>query len=614
MKKNTFINKTKQLIIFSMISVASLSSQELDNSFIDSLPDDIKADVLNRSKQQDDKSENKFNSFQNSSKLESAEDLYELKNRIEQDLESLNKRLNNDKELILNDDLKLFGSNFFSTFQTSFMPINEPNPESDYILDVGDSISLQIIGQRNFIEKLSVNRDGSINIPDIGKLIIAGLDIDEASKLIKAKVKATFIGTEAFISLDSIRDVNILVTGNAKNPGIYTLNGNSNILHAISAAGGINEYGSYREINLIRDDEVIETLDLYALLVDGSYNLKKRLRAGDLIFVESVKNIVSIDGAVKRPAKYEVGDNQSLGDVISYANGIKNTADIQTITLERILNGSLKSIPIVNKTQFSSIKPVDGDLIYIREYPYRNVKIHGAVKKPGSYTMAAGQTLSDLIIQAGGLISGAYPFGGVYTTVDAKKINEKSKDRLYEDFLDNIIALSQLNISQNFDLTPLVKLTEQIRNTESNGRVVVDLLNDESISLYTLSDGDELYIPEINNNVYVYGEIASEGAVMYEQNKSIEYFIEKSGGYNKFADIDSIYILHPNGESEKYSKKRNLFESKPASIAQIYPGSIIFIPRKLDETTSRRLATQAYVSILGNLGIALASLSTINKN
>lgn len=47
---------------------------------------------------------------------------------------------------------------------------------------------------------------------------------------------------------------------------------------------------------------------------------------------------------------------------------------------------------------------------------------------------------------------------------------------------------------------------------------------------------------------------------------------------------------------------------------KVYPGSIIFVPRKLDESTPRRLATQAYVSILGNLGIALASLSSINNN
>ena len=95
---------------------------------------------------------------------------------------------------------------------------------------------------------------------------------------------------------------------------------------------------------------------------------------------------------------------------------------------------------------------------------------------------------------------------------------------------------------------------------------------------------------------------------------NVEYFVNKSGGFKKFADVNSIYILHPNGESVRYENKRNIFESQPKSEVKVYPGSIIFVPRKLDESTSRRLATQAYVSILGNLGIALASLSSINNN
>ena len=101
---------------------------------------------------------------------------------------------------------------------------------------------------------------------------------------------------------------------------------------------------------------------------------------------------------------------------------------------------------------------------------------------------------------------------------------------------------------------------------------------------------------------------------MFKSDEDVEYYIEKSGGYKNFADLDSVYVLHPNGESEKYIKKRNIFENSPMSDIDIYPGSIIFVPKKLDETTANRLATQAYVSILGNLCSALASLSTINNN
>ena len=102
-------------------------------------------------------------------------------------------------------------------------------------------------------------------------------------------------------------------------------------------AGGVNEFGSYREINLVRNGVVEETLDVYDLLIDGNYNLKKRLRSGDVVFIEARKNIITIDGAIKRPAKYEITENEFLGDVIRYANGLKQTADLLNISLERML-------------------------------------------------------------------------------------------------------------------------------------------------------------------------------------------------------------------------------------------------------------------------------------
>ena len=169
------------------------------------------------------------------------------------------------------------------------MPINEPNPDGGYLLDAGDVLNIQLVGKKNQIDNFLINGDGSIAFPDIGYITIAGLTLSEASALIKSKINSAFIGTEAMISLEKIRDVNVLITGNAKNPGIYTLTGNSNILQAISAAGGISKYGSLREINLVRNNAIVETLDVYNLLIDGKYNIKKRLRSGDVIFVEARK-------------------------------------------------------------------------------------------------------------------------------------------------------------------------------------------------------------------------------------------------------------------------------------------------------------------------------------
>jgi protein involved in polysaccharide export with SLBB domain len=606
--------KNKIFTIISFLVAASLNSQELDSSFLDSLPDDIKKDLAEKNEKQVLNSKENYKPYLYSSKLSQAEELLTLKERLELDLKELERRLSIDSDTSVDEDLKLFGSDFFNTFQTSFMPINEPNPDSDYSLDVGDILNIQLIGQKNNTDNYIVSPDGSIALEDIGKINIAGLSLSQASSLIESKINSTYIGVKSFISLSEIRDVNILVTGNAKNPGIYTLTGNSNVLHAISAAGGVSEFGSYREINLIRNNKIIESLDVYMLLINGEYNLRKRLRSGDVIFVKPRKSIVTIDGAVFRPAKYEVLEGQNLDSIIEYANGIKRTADLLNVSLERILDGTLKTIPVVNKSQFKTIEALDGDMIYIREHPYREAKISGAVMKPGTYKMAPNETINDLVKKAGGYTNNAYLFGAVYTNEDAKQINKNAQDILYQEFLDNIIAISQFNTSENFNLNPIVQLTKEVKENDPVGRVVIDLEDQETLGLYSVKEKDHLFVPEITNVVYVYGETSSEGAVIYSQNKNVDYFVEKSGGYKKYADKKSIYVLHPNGESQLYSSKRNIFESSPKSATVIYPGSIIFVPRQLDESTPRRLATQAYVSILGNLGIALASLSSINNN
>ena len=298
------------------------------------------------------------------------------------------------------------------------------------------------------------------------------MSLDDASSLIKNKVGTSFIGTEAFVSLSNIRDVNVLVSGSAFNPGIYTISGNSSMLHALAVAGGIGNNGSYREINLIRNQNIIETLDMYDVLITGKFNTKTSLQSGDTIFVEPVKNIVTVDGAVKSPAKYELTDNQNLSDLIKYSNGLSKDADLDNVYLDRILDGKIKSLPIRNISQFDDIQVADGDKIFIRKHAFRSVKIEGAVLKPGTYLIAEGESVNDLIKKSGGYTKNAYPFGAVYENKGALAINKMAKDLLYEEFIDNIITVSQKNPVEGFDLSAVVELTQKLNTTEPNGKLL----------------------------------------------------------------------------------------------------------------------------------------------
>ena len=596
-----------------MVLPLFISSQELNQDFLDSLPSDIQEDLQNKVNENNSNNEKPvYRAIQSQTELEKRT-LEDLKIRLEEDLKLLEEKLR-ESDGVDEDELIVFGSDFFSTYQSTFMPINEPNASTAYILGYGDILEIQFIGQLDSIDSYTIKRDGSINLPDIGQIKLAGLSLNGAIELIEARVNSTFIGTETFISLTNVRDVNVLVSGNAYNPGIYTISGNSNMLHALSVAGGINDTGSYRQINLIRDQKVIETLDMYDILITGLYSSKLPLKSGDIIFVGPVKKMISIDGAIKKPAKYELLDDQNLSEVINFANGITADADLKNIFLDRIIDGKIKSLPINTIKQFDSIVAKDGDKIYIRKFSFRSVNIQGAVLKPGTYQMSEGESISDLLSKAGGFTQNAYLRGAIYENQEALLINKMAKDILYEEFIDNIITVSQKNPMAQYDLTSVIQLTQDIKNSSPNGRVVIDLLDEVSSESLVLKDGDSLTIPEKQDHIYIYGEVSYEGALKFDSSMNLRSYVNKAGGLKEAADQNAIYVLHPNGDTQRSFLKKSLFQNKPDQDLEIYPGSVIFIPRAIDDSASNRLAAQAYVSILGNIGIALASLSSINNN
>jgi len=570
----------KPFLLLALFSVLiNANAQEFDEAFLESLPDEVASDLLSRS----DK------------KMSLEEAQYRRPSTFINKPEKISNR---------------FGAQVFSMMQSTLMPINEPNLDSSYSLDFGDELELQLIGQKSSITKLSLKRDGSVNIPDIGKIFLAGLSLNDAINLIKAKINESFIGVEAFITLLNVRDIQVIVAGNIYNPGPYTLNGNSNVFHALSVSGGPSEYGSFRSIDLIRNNKKIESIDLYQTLIFANPTFKKRLRSGDMIFVNPVGNLVSVNNGVKRPGQYELIKGENLSSVILFGNGLNKFANAENIVLERILDGKIKQLPIVNISQFANITPMDGDTINITNYKFRNIEVIGAVLNPGSFLMNDGDNINDAIKKAGGFSNNAYPFGGIYENLYSKEVNLMASEELYQNFVNKLLTLSQQNPREDQSLSSLLELTSTFQNTELSGRVVVDFLDQAEGNKILVQDGDKISIPEFTNHIYVYGEVSSEGSARYIEGKSIEFYLNIKGGLTESADKKNIYILYPNGETNRLTKSKNLFVNQ-SKVIEIYPGSVIFVPRELDDSYSSRLKTQAYVSILSNLGISLASLSVL---
>lgn len=573
-----YLRKSSVLII-TMLSILSSFAQDFDEEFLQSLPESVRQDLL--------------------SEVEGKENMEEIQYRRPSTF--INKPNSN--------NTIRFGMGIFSMMQTTMMPINEPNFDSDYVLDYGDILQLQLVGQKSLLTDLKINRDGSINIPDIGKVSVSGLSLEKASSLIEGKIKSSYIGVDSFISLSNVRDIQIVVSGNVFNPGPYVLNGNSNLFHALTISGGPNEKGSFRNIDLIRSGRVIETIDLYDIFIFGTSSFGNKLRTGDIIFVRPALVINGIFGGVKRPAEYELKDNETIKDLIKFANGFSYDADKQNIFKEELINGIVNN-KLVNTDDIEEESLKDGENIYVRKYPVRKVTIQGAVNNPGTYKLNYGDGIKSIVNRAGGYLPNAYEFGGILENKQALQANQFARNELYRSFLATIVRNS--TSMQSDTVESIGDLLLQLRDSPISGRVLTEfnlalIESDPSLDI-SLQDGDKIFIPEKINHIYVFGEISNQGTAKFNDDFSVSDYIKSKGGLSLDADVNNIFILHPNGVSEKI-KKKNVFRDGSTD-TKIYPGSIIFVPRQVNNIF-RAQTVQAYATILGNLGVSLASLSVI---
>lgn len=585
----------KFLISALLITSASIFSQELDQAYLESLPDNVREDVLTKI---DGRNKQEEPVYRRKSTMVDKPQLLD-----EEQLEKLEERKKRNR----------FGDNIFTMMQSSFMPINEPNFDSSYILDFGDTLEIQLIGQKNLIESLPIKRDGSINISGIGKLFISGLSLNNANEMIQSKISSAYIGVEAYVTLVNIRDIQVLITGNAYNPGIYTLNGNSNILHALSMAGGIDDNGSYRNIELIRNNEVIKSIDLYDIFIHGKSGFGERLRSGDSILVKPSMKMVYISGAVKRPALYELTNSDTFEDLIEYANGFTDSANLETLRLERPIRDDTNYIAIKDLSQLSKLEVNSSDRLNIRSYERRLVKISGAITTPGIYTISKNETLSSLIDKAEGYKHNAYPFGGVLINETALELNKTAAEKLYRSFINRLITRGDALFAS--DSLPFV--LEELKKTEISGRVMaefdLDVIKANPNLNTTLDDGDEIIIPIKSEQIFIFGEVNQPGAVRYSPSQSLGNYISQAGGTLESSDISNIFVVHPNGEviRAKNSSKIAIMNSRKNDIL-IYPGSVIYIPRTVKTQNAGQIAS-IWAPIVSSVATSITALSVLNN-
>ena len=229
-----------------------------------------------------------------------------------------------------------FGYNLFAGVPSTFAPATDIPVPPNYIVGPGDTVVLQMYGQRNTRYELAVSREGVMQFPEIGPLNVSGLSFEEMRQLVQQTVANTLIGQEVTVSMGALRSIQIFVLGEAYQPGIYTVSSLATVTNALFFSGGVSELGSLRNIQLIRDGQVITEMDLYDLLISGDTSADARLQPNDVIFIPTVGRTVGISGQVRRPAIFELDGEDTIGDVLALAGGVMPTAFPLLAHVERI--------------------------------------------------------------------------------------------------------------------------------------------------------------------------------------------------------------------------------------------------------------------------------------
>jgi protein involved in polysaccharide export with SLBB domain/ribosomal protein L12E/L44/L45/RPP1/RPP2 len=416
-------------------------------------------------------------------------------------------------------DKQIFGFHFFNSDKLSFEPpVNIPVP-LNYIVGIGDEFIITVWGasQKNY--KLKIETSGALNIPELGPIHVAGLELSKAKELIKSRLTTIYRGmggdapnTFCEATVSNLRSIVVNVIGEAMVPGTYTLPATASAFNALYLSGGPNENGSFRNIQVIRNNKIVKTIDVYDYLINGNTSENIQLREQDILHIPVYQKRVTVNGAFKRTGYFELSENEKLSDLLKYAGGFSEKAFKSQVSLTRITDKEKKILDI-NRSIFDSYVLQNGDSIVASEIIDRfenRVAISGAVFMPGNYELSDGLTLSELIKKAQGVKESYFNRGMI--------------------------------IRLQMDLAPMI--------IQFNTEDIIAGLND-----IVLHREDQVVIQDRFNmkekqTVHVYGEIQRPGDYMFADNMTLQDLLFKAGGLNEAASQSFIEVARRHNYTE----------------------------------------------------------------
>jgi protein involved in polysaccharide export with SLBB domain len=308
--------------------------------------------------------------------------------------------------------LPLFGQSLFRQAPSTFSPVDWTQVPSDYIIGPGDELQIKVWGQVEANLRVIVDRSGQIYIPQVGQVSVAGLHYGDLEAHLKDAIAKIFKNFNVTASIGRLRAIQVVVVGNARYPGTYTISSLSTLVNAVFASGGPAPQGSLRHIQVRRDGVIITDFDFYDLLIKGDKSKDVRLLPGDVIYFPHIGPLVAISGSVNSPAIFEMKDSSTLNDLIEIAGDLSTVADTNKITIDRVVDHQArKTLEFPYDEQSRALALKDGDIVRVFSIVPRfedTVTLRGNVANPGRYPWKPGMRVRDLIPDTQALLTRRY--------------------------------------------------------------------------------------------------------------------------------------------------------------------------------------------------------------
>lgn len=406
---------------------------------------------------------------------------------------------------------KIFGAELFKNANLTFEPNLRMATPKSYVIGPDDELLVDLTGDNEANYRLPVSPDGTIRLQYVGIVSVGGLSIEQATSKLRSAMAKTYPAlrtgrSNIAVNLGNIRGIKVVLTGEVVKPGTYTLPSLATVFNALYASGGPAENGSFRKIQVIRNNRVVSTIDTYDFLVNGIQKGNVRLQDQDVIHVPVYEMRVEVAGEVKRPALFEALRGDNIQDVLNFAGGFNTRAYTGRI---KVLQNTEKErrITDIASTEFATYAPKNGDKYIVEEIldRYENrVEITGAVFRPGLYELDKGLTLRALINKAEGLKEDAF-------------LNRGYINRLN---MDNTLSLISFDVSKI------------IAGTTAD----IPLQREDKVTISSLFDLRDEY------RVMIQGEVRDSGTYEYADNMSLEDLIQMAGGFREGATPNRIEI------------------------------------------------------------------------